>query len=114
MRLQPYPAIFQTPYKKGWKTPTFTERFDPDEIVLTLTFRGEKTGGGKISGARNGAVTPMQYQLIVDYLTEHPTTSAGKLAAALNLATDSVKHILERMKKNGIVSFDGHNYRLKR
>ena len=108
------PAIYSAWRKKGWKTPTFTERFDPDEISLTLTFSDEKTGGGKISGARNGAVTPMQYPLIVDYLTEHPTTSAGELAAALNLATDSVKHILERMKKNGIVSFDGHNYRLKR
>ncbi len=109
------PAIYSVWRKKGWEPPEFRERFDPDEISLTLKFYvGEKSGNDRRERGRDDELRPVQYSLIVDYLTEHPTAAAGELASALNLPAERVKNMLDKMKKNGIVSFDGHLYKLRR
>lgn len=108
------PAIYSLWRRKGWATPVFEESFDPDEIRLVLYFCGENAESEQDERRRAAPVRPLQYSLIVDCLTERRTASAGELASIVNLPSENVKHILDRMKKNGLVSFDGHKYSLRR
>lgn len=104
------PAIYSLWSKKGWEQPKIEERFDPDEIEFTLKFTGGK--GGRAAGDEPPG--QLQYSLVVDYLTEKRRAGAGELAAYVNLPTDRAVNMLEKLKKRGIVAFDGHKYSLKR
>lgn len=102
---------------EGWPEPVFTESRNPDRVSLTLYMTshssGETTTGGKPVSL--GALS--QRQLLIDHLTDHPTSDLFALSKALGVSLSRTESLLQQLADEGIVTAETNQgnrlYKLK-
>ena len=116
------PNIFDVWKKQAWPEPVLTEEFSPERITLTLALNNAekpaiKIGDKKPAIKTGGKITVYRKELIIQYLTEHVTASASKLAEVLDLKASRVRELLSQLQAEGLIAAEGGNrnriYKLK-
>ncbi len=111
------PNLYRVWKTEGWPEPIFTESDSPARVSLTLymTSHGsrETTTGGK--QVLLGALS--QRQLLIDHLTDHPTSDLFALSKALGVSLSRTESLLQQLADEGIVVVEidqgNHLYKLK-
>lgn len=97
------PNLYRIWKSEGWPEPVFTESCSPARVSLTLYMTshssGETTTGGK--QVPLGALS--QRQLLIDYLTDHPTSDLFALSKALGVSLSRTESLLQQLADEGIV-----------
>ena len=112
------PRILYVWKQQGWAEPKVTQTFNPNRIVLSLPLL---PAGGKKPAKRPGdkgsAITSAKKQLIIVYLTDHPSAKSAEIAAFVNLKPSRVNDYLADLIAENIVVAEGgsrtRTYRLK-
>ena len=113
------PSIFNVWETQGWKAPLLEERFNPDRTVLSLVLSQFNDRKVAINGSDNGkvAISYIQKQKIIDYLTENGVCRASELSDLLGVTQARVRVLLSQLTVDGTVIANGANrnrtYRLK-
>lgn len=112
------PSILYVWKKQGWAEPTITQTFNPNRIVLSLPL--SPTSGKKSAikiGDKKSVITSAKKQLIIVYLTDHPSAKSAEIAEFVNLKPSRLRDYLTELIAEGIVVAEGGNrnrtYRLK-
>lgn len=112
------PNLYRVWKAEGWPEPVFTESRNPARVSLTLYMtshgsNGENTADGKQIPL--GALS--QRQLLIDYLTDHPTSDLFAISKALGVSLSRTESLLQQLADEGIVTVEAdqgnHLYELK-
>ena len=112
------PNIFRVWHDQKWAEPSFTQSFEPDTITLSLPLSpmNDKKSAIKI-GDKSSAIKAGNRQMIIDFLTEHPTAKASEIAAYVGLKPSRIRDYLAELIADNIVVAEGANrnriYKLK-
>jgi predicted HTH transcriptional regulator len=113
------PNIFRVWREQGWPSPEISERFDPDRIVLSLSFlkSGDKKTAIK-SGDKKAAIKTMAKKaMIVAYLGDHASAKSSEISELLGLKASRTRAILSQMIDDGTIVAEGEKrnrvYKLK-
>lgn len=98
------PNLYRVWKSEGWPEPVFTESCSPVRVSLTLYMtsrgsNGENTADGKQIPL--GALS--QRQLLIDHLTDHPTSDLFALSKALGVTLSRTESLLQQLADEGIV-----------
>jgi predicted HTH transcriptional regulator len=110
------PNIYHVWKEQGWQEPVLEERFNPDRTILSLVLSQQEN---KKVAIKNGelAISNVQKQIIVDYLTSHKMCTTKELADLFDVTQARVRVLLSQLVESGIVVTEGANrnriYRLK-
>ena len=112
------PNLYRVWKAEGWPEPVFTESRNPDRVSLTL-YMTSHSGSGEITTAEKqvplGALS--QRQLLIDHLTDHPTSDLFALSKALGVSLSRTESLLQQLADEGIVTAEtnqgNHLYKLK-
>ena len=122
------PSILYVWKQMGWSTPTISQSYNPNRIMLSLpltksddnrvTITGDDKKGTIKSGDKKIAVkTGDQKAMIIDYLTDHAEGKSAELAELLGVKSTRIKKLLSELVAEGIVTAQGGNrnrtYKLK-
>ena len=112
------PNLYRVWKAEGWPEPVFTESRNPARVALTLYMtshgsNGENTADGKQIPL--GALS--QRQMLIDYLTDHPTSDLFAISKALGVSLSRTESLLQHLADEGIVTVEAdqgnHLYELK-
>ncbi|MBO4500765.1 MAG: putative DNA binding domain-containing protein [Clostridia bacterium] len=112
------PNIFRVWHDQKWAEPKFSQSFEPDTITLSLALSpiDEEKSAIKI-GDKFSAIKAGNIQMIIEYLTEHPTAKASEIAAYVDLKPSRIRDYLAELVAEDIVVAEGANrnriYKLK-
>lgn len=95
------PDIFRVWRDMGWIAPMISESFDPDRIMLSLTF---KKNDGKKS-----AINERIKESIIDYLTDCAEAKTSTIAEYIGLKSSRTRDYLNELIAEGIVIAEGSN-----
>lgn len=116
------PSILHVWKQQGWNEPVITQTNDPNRIKLTLPLiKSADNKKALIISADNKKQalikTTAQKDLIISYLTDHPSATGTDLCDLLSLKPTRVRTLLRGMIEEGIIVAEGGNrnrtYRLK-
>ena len=90
------PNLYRVWKAEGWPEPVFTESRNPDRVSLTLYMTNrnsdeETTAGGK--QVPLGALS--RHQLLIDHLTDHPTSDLFALSKVLGVSLSRTESLLQ-------------------
>lgn len=89
---------------EGWPEPVFTESVSPARVSLTLHMTSHSSSGKTTTGGKQvplGALS--QRQLLIDHLTDHPTSDLFALSKALGVSLSRTESLLQQLADEGIV-----------
>ena len=113
------PNIFRAWHDQGWAEPTITQSMNPDRITLSLVLSPTRTDKSaiKIGDKINSAIKSAKRQMIIDYLTDHPSAKSAEIAEYVDLKPSRVRDYLAELIAEDIIVAEGGNrnrtYRLK-
>ena len=97
------PNLYRVWKAEGWPEPVFTESCATARVSLTLymtSHSGEET-------TADGKQVPLgalsQRQLLIDHLTDHPTSDLFALSKALGVSLSRTESLLQQLADEGIV-----------
>lgn len=97
------PNLYRIWKAQGWPEPVFTERSAPDRVSLTLYM----TGHGGAENATAGKQVPLgafsQRQLLIDHLTDHPTSDLFALSKSLGTTLSRTESLLQQLAEESVV-----------
>lgn len=112
------PNLYRVWKAESWPEPVFTESRNPDRVSLTLYMTSHGSGGETTTGEKQvplGALS--QRQLLIDHLTDHPTSDLFALSKALGVSLSRTESLLQQLADEGIVVVEAnqgnHLYKLK-
>lgn len=112
------PNLYRIWKSEGWPESVFTENGSPACVSLTLYMTSHSNGGGTTAGGKQvplGALS--QRQLLIDHLTDHPTSDLFALSKALGISLSRTESLLQQLADEGIVVVETDQgnrlYRLK-
>lgn len=114
------PNIFRVWHEQGWTAPVISENFDPDRIMLLLTFKksDDKKVTIKSDDKKVTIKSARQKNEIIAYLTDHVSAKNIDIAELLGVKSTRVKQLLKELLDEGVVVAEGSNknrvYKLKR
>ena len=114
------PNIFRVWHEQGWTAPVISENFDPDRIMLSLTFKksDDKKVTIKSDDKKVTIKSARQKNEIITYLTDHVSAKNIDIAELLGVKSTRVKQLLKELLDEGVVVAEGSNknrvYKLKR
>ena len=114
------PNIFRVWHEQGWTAPVISENFDPDRIMLSLTFKksDDKKATIKSDDKKVTIKSARQKNEIITYLTDHVSAKNIDIAELLGVKSTRVKQLLKELLDEGVVVAEGSNknrvYKLKR
>lgn len=114
------PNIFRVWHEQGWTAPVISENFDPDRIMLSLTFKksDDKKATIKSDDKKVTIKSAQQKNEIITYLTDHVSAKNIDIAELLGVKSTRVKQLLKELLDEGVVVAEGSNknrvYKLKR
>ena len=114
------PNIFRVWHEQGWTAPVISENFDPDRIMLSLTFKksDDKKATIKSDDKKVTIKSARQKNEIITYLTDHISAKNIDIAELLGVKSTRVKQLLKELLDEGVVVAEGSNknrvYKLKR
>ena len=98
------PNLYRIWKSENWPEPVFTERSAPDRVSLTLYMTGHSNNGENAAAGKQvplGALS--QHQLLIDHLTDHPTSDLFALSKALGTTLSRTESLLQQLAEEGIV-----------
>lgn len=112
------PNLYRVWKAEGWPEPVFTESCSPARVSLTLYMTSHGSGRETTAGGKQvplGALS--QRQLLIDHLTDHPTSDLFALSKALGVSLSRTESLLQQLADEGIVTAEAdqgnHLYKLK-
>ena len=100
------PNLYRVWKAEGWPEPVFTESCAPARVSLTLymtSHSGEET-------TADGKQVPLgalsQRQLLIDHLTDYPTSDLFALSKALGVSLSCTESLLQQLADEGIVAVE--------
>lgn len=111
------PNLYRVWKAEGWPEPIFTESDSPARVSLTLymtSHSGEET-------TADGKQVPLgalsQRQLLIDHLTDYPTSDLFALSKVLGISLSCTEALLQQLADEGIVTAETNQgnqlYKLK-
>ena len=97
------PNLYRVWKAEGWPEPVFTERSAPDRVSLTLYMTSHGGGEATTDGKQVPLGALSQCQLLIDYLTDHPTSDLFALSKALGTSLSRTESLLQQLADEGIV-----------
>ena len=97
------PNLYRVWKAKGWPEPVFTEHSAPDRVSLTLYMTSHGGGEATTDGKQVPLGALSQRQLLIDYLTDHPTSDLFALSKALGTSLSHTESLLQQLAEEGIV-----------
>ncbi len=97
------PNLYRTWKAEGWPEPVFTERSAPDRVSLTLYLTSRSSGDSPATGKQVPLGALSQRQLLIDYLTDHPTSDLFALSKALGTTLSRTGSLLQQLAEEDIV-----------
>ena len=101
------PNLYRVWKAESWPEPVFTESRNPDRVSLTLYMTSHGSGGETTTGEKQvplGALS--QRQLLIDHLTDHPTSDLFALSKALGVSLSRTESLLQQLIDEGIVTVE--------
>ena len=101
------PNLYRVWKAESWPEPVFTESRNPDRVSLTLYMTSHGSGGETTTGEKQvplGALS--QRQLLIEYLTDHPTSDLFALSKALGITLSRTESLLQQLADEGIVAVE--------
>ena len=98
------PNLYRVWKAEGWPEPVFTESVSPARVSLTLHMTSHSSSGKTTTGGKQvplGALS--QRQLLIDHLTDHPTSDLFALSKALGVSLSRTESLLQQLADEGIV-----------
>ena len=112
------PNLYRVWKAEDWPEPVFTESCAPARVSLTLHMTSHSSSGKTTTGGKQvplGALS--QRQLLIDHLTDHPTSDLFALSKALGVSLSRTESLLQQLADEGIVvaeaGREGCLYKLK-
>ena len=98
------PNLYRIWKAEGWPEPIFTESDSPARVSLTLYMTSHSSSGGTpIAGMQVPLGALSQRQLLIDHLTDHPTSDLFALSKALGVTLSRTESLLQQLAEDGIV-----------
>ena len=101
------PNLYRVWKAEGWPEPVFTESVSPARVSLTLHMTSHSSSGKTTTGGKQvplGALS--QRQLLIDHLTDHPTSDLFALSKALGVSLSCTESLLQQLADEGIVAVE--------
>ena len=101
------PNLYRVWKAEGWPEPVFTESCSPARVSLTLYMTSHGSGRETTAGGKQvplGALS--QRQLLIDHLTDHPTSDLFALSKALGVSLSRTESFLQQLADEGIVAVE--------
>lgn len=112
------PNLYRIWKSEGWPEPAFTESCSPARVSLTLYMTSRGSNGENPADGKQvllGALS--QRQLLIDHLTDHPTSDLFVLSKALGVSLSRTESLLQQLADEGIVTVEADQgnrlYKLK-
>ena len=112
------PNLYRVWKAEGWPEPVFTESDSSARVSLTLCMTSHGSGGETtIDGMQVPLGALSQRQLLIDYLTDHPTSDLFALSKTLGVTLSRTESLLQQLADEGIVTAEADQenrlYKLK-
>ena len=101
------PNLYRVWKTEGWPEPVFTESCSPARISLTLYMTSHGSNGENTIGGKQVPLGILsQRQLLIDHLTDHPTSDLFTLSKALGVSLSRTESLLQQLIDEGIVTVE--------
>ena len=112
------PNLYRVWKAEDWPEPVFTESCAPARVSLTLHMTSHSSSGKTTTGGKQVPLSALsQRQLLIDHLTDHPTSDLFALSKALGISLSRTESLLQQLTEEGIVVVEvgqgNHLYKLK-
>ena len=112
------PNLYRVWKAEDWPEPVFTESDSPARVSLTLCMTSHGSGEETpIDGMQVPLGALSRRQLLIDHLTDHPTSDLFALSKALGVTLSRTESLLQQLADEGIVVVEAdqgnHLYKLK-
>lgn len=98
------PNLYRIWKSEGWPEPVFTESCSPDRVSLTLYMTSRSNDGENAAAGKQVPLSALsQRQLLIDYLTDHPTSDLFALSKSLGTSLSRTESLLQQLADEGIV-----------
>lgn len=97
------PNLYRIWKSEGWPEPVFSESYSPDRVLLTLYMTGHSGAENAAAGKQVPLSALSQHQLLIDYLTDHPTSDLFALSKSLSTSLSRTESLLQQLADEGIV-----------
>ena len=98
------PNLYRIWKSENWPEPVFTERSAPDRVSLTLymtSYCNDRENAAVGKQVPLGALS--QRQLLIDHLTDHPTSDLFALSKSMGTSLSRTESLLQQLADEGIV-----------
>ena len=101
------PNLYRVWKTEGWPEPVFTESCSPARVSLTLYMTSHGSNGENTIGGKHVPLGILsQRQLLIDHLTDHPTSDLFTLSKALGVSLSRTESLLQQLADEGIVTVE--------
>lgn len=101
------PNLYRVWKTEGWPEPVFTESCSPARVSLTLYMTSHGSNGENTIGGKQVPLGILsQRQLLIDHLTDHPTSDLFTLSKALGVSLSRTESLLQQLADEGIVTVE--------
>ena len=101
------PNLYRVWKAEGWPEPVFTESCSPARVSLTLYMTSHGSNGENTIGGKHVPLGILsQRQLLIDHLTDHPTSDLFTLSKALGVSLSRTESLLQQLADEGIVTVE--------
>lgn len=103
------PNIYSVWKQQGLASPTISEDFAPERTTLSLPLGKHsalRAAGG--SGEQRRTAGQVKRQLIIEYLTDHPSAKASQIAAYIDLKPSHTRDYLHELMAQDVVVAKGN------
>ena len=98
------PNLYRIWKSEGWPEPVFSESCSPDRVSLTLYMTSRSNDGENAAAGKQVPLSALsQRQLLIDYLTDHPTSDLFALSKSLGTSLSRTESLLQQLADEGIV-----------
>ena len=97
------PNLYRIWKSEGWPEPVFSESCSPDRVSLTLYMTGHSGAENAAAGKQVPLSALSQRQLLIDYLTDHPTSDLFALSKSLGTSLSRTESLIQQLADEGIV-----------
>lgn len=97
------PNLYRIWKSEGWPEPVFSESCSPDRVSLTLYMTGHSGAENATAGKQVPLSALSQRQLLIDYLTDHPTSDLFALSKSLGTSLSRTESLIQQLADEGIV-----------
>ena len=97
------PNLYRIWKSEGWPEPVFSESCSPDRVSLTLYMAGHSGAENATAGKQVPLGALSQRQLLIDHLTDHPTSDLFALSKSLGTSLSRTESLLRQLADEGIV-----------